>query len=343
MFTTFEALLSQLVARGREAAAAEGIPTDSSGTSAPTSIRLKPSTRLFIEKQAEALSTSQQSVITMILDGVAEATSDPVAGTLRTMRERFFHVFNAHKLDLPGIVSVMSPMGFKLSDLSNSNRMLDLLDRKVLQHLAQTFFVQIEWVSGASDFPVSTGNIDVRWYKNIPSVAWRLLHYCQSGLRPHVMFIRREKANFKLACKEEDKVDAEPIGVVVRLQRCTEDGVNFVVYEVWEFERWNYWRCRQQIKHLIAFCDEAREKGLINFAGYELESDKLALLEAGRILPVTVLDRLNASAWYPEDYASLTSQVTEESYDWAQVQKTYTEGSVGSILETYMLTGNVQQ
>lgn len=41
---------------------------------APTSIRLDPNTLDFLHSQAAALNTSLQAVISMILDGVAQAT-----------------------------------------------------------------------------------------------------------------------------------------------------------------------------------------------------------------------------------------------------------------------------
>ncbi|MDC6320670.1 hypothetical protein PP715_23995, partial [Ralstonia solanacearum] len=158
MKLSLQALLQHLVLKGADAV--RSAPADPS-TPAPTSIRLKPATKYFLDCQASALNTSIQSLIATILDGVAEMTVDNTSGTLRTIRERFFYLFQSHELDLPGIVSVMKAHGFTLSALDNSSRLLDLLDQKAIQHLAQTFFVRPEWISGARDSIVEIG-LDVR-------------------------------------------------------------------------------------------------------------------------------------------------------------------------------------
>jgi hypothetical protein len=329
MLASFESLLGRLARKGTETAKRTSV---AEAEKTPTSIRLKPQTKHFIDHQAEALGTSAQAVINMILDGVAETSMDSTAGALRTIRERFFFVFQAHKFDLPGIVSVMKPHGFRLSDLDNPSRLLDLIDQASIQHIAQTFFVQPEWVSGVSAWPVRTESIDTRWYKNVHSVAKRLMAYHQQGLKPHVMFLRRERANFVAARADNDKTDAhqEPVGVVVRLRRTTSDGLEFTVYETWEFERWSYWRCREQLKLLIAFCDQARD--LVTSAGYELPEDKLDGLRTGRTLAAIALDRVGTVGWFPDDYASLREEVTQEAADWPAVKDAYIKGKYDDII-----------
>lgn len=330
MLANFETLLGRLVRKGTESAKRSDL---ADGERTPTSIRLKPLTKHFIDHQAEALGTSAQAVINMILDGVAESSLDNTAGALRTIRERFFFVFQAHKLNLPQTVSVLKGHGFRLSDLDNSARLLDLIDQSAIHHIANTFFVRPEWVSGVSDWPVDVNGLDTRWYKNVHGVARRLMGFHQQGLRPHVMFIRRERADFSAAREDNDATEGlrEPVGVVVRLERATADGVSFTVYETWEFERWSYWRCREQLKLLIAFCGQAR--GLVSFAGYELPQDKLDGLSRGRILPAVALDRVGSVAWFPEDYASMTGEVTQEVADWPGIARQYTDGRYDEIIE----------
>lgn len=333
MLVSFQSILTRLVARGRQNVE---LSPPTTTASPPTSIRLKPSTRLFIEKQAETLSTSQQSVINMILDGVAETTMEPVSSSLRMITDRFFHLFDAHKLDLPNIVSVMAPAGFKLSDLNNGNRILDLLDRKALNYVAETFFVRREWLSGSSDYPISNEGIDVRWYKNVHAIAWRVLRYHKLGLDPQVMFIRRRGANFERARIEEDKVESEAIGVVVKLHRQTADGLSYSTYESWEFGRWNYWRCREQLKHLIAFCDEAAGFDLLRVSGFELEAENVSALSQGRILPVTALARRGTHGWFPDDYASIRGDVKFEATDWQSERKGYENGGFSHAIQEYL-------
>lgn len=328
MKISLQALLQHLVLKGAEAA--RSAPVDPS-TPAPTSIRLKPATKYFLDCQASALNTSIQSLIATILDGVAEMTVDNTSGTLRTIRERFLYLFQSHELDLPGIVSVLKAHGFTLSVLDNPSRLLDLLDQKTIQYLAQTFFVRPEWISGARDSIVEIG-LDVRWYKNVHAAARRLLKYAEMGLRPHVMFLRRERADFDNARIDNDagKVPREPVGVVVRLYRTTDDGVSFTTYEVWQFERWNYWRCREQLKLLIVFCDQAHR--LISYSGYELPDEDIEALRTGRVMPVAAMEKIHQVSWYPDDYACIRDKVTKEIEDWPLVQKAYESGQYDRLI-----------
>jgi hypothetical protein len=329
---SFQSILSRLVAVGRESAKSSHIET---AVISPTSIRLKPSTRLFIEKQAEALSTSHQSVVNMILDGVAETTMDPVSSTLGTIRDRFFHVFEAHGLDLPNIVSVMSPQGIKLSDLANNNRLLDLLNRKMMSFITETFFLRSDWLSGSSEYPINNERIEVRWHDNLQAVAWRVLGYHEQGLEPNVIFVRRKGAKFELAREKGDGTDREDIGVIIKLTRRTNDGLAFSVYDSWAFERWNYWRCREQMKHLIAFCDKAVGLGLLKLSGIELNDEKIAALSQSRILPVEALAR-RSGFWFPEDYASVRVDVKFEADDWIVQRAEYEKRAISKVLEDYL-------
>jgi len=328
MKISLESLLQHLVFKGTNIVRTT-LPD--SNTPPPTSIRLKPATKHFLDCQASALNTSAQSLISMILDGVAEITVDNTSGTLRTIRERFFYLFQTHQLDLPGIVSVMKTQGFTLSALDNQARLLDLLDQKAIQHLAETFFVRTEWISGARDSVIGLG-INVRWYKNVYAAAKKLLKYSGLGFRPHVMFLRRECADFASARADNDsgKADPEPIGVAVRLYRTTDDGVSFTAYEVWDFERWNYEHCREQLKLLITFCDQASR--LISYAGYELPNEDIEALRACKVMPAMVMKKIHQVGWYPDDYACLKDKVTKETDDWPQIKKQYEEGRYESLI-----------
>lgn len=333
MKISLEFLLQGLVAKGNEIARASTATESDSRT--PTSIRLKPATKHFLECQAEALNTSVQSLISMILDGVAEVTENRTAGTLRTIRERFFYLFEIHRIDLPGLISVMQPHGFTLSTLDSSARLLDLLDKKALQYLADTFFVQPEWLSGASDCATNLG-VHVRWYKNTQYCAKKLIAYANAGLNPTVMFVRRQRADFDKARQDDDQRGGpeEPIGLVIRLERSTSDGVKFTVFETWEFGRWNYWRCREQIKLLICFCDQASAASRFSYGGYEIPEPDIEALKGRKPVAAALMQRVGSVAWYPEDYASLRFDVTKEVDDWALIRESYEKSGLPKLLQS---------
>lgn len=320
MKISLESLLQHLVNGGTKAAR-NSMPTIAA-PAAPTSIRLKPTTKHFLDCQANALNTSTQSLISMILDGVAEDTLNSTSETLRLIRERFFRIFEAHQLDLPSIISVMDEHGFTLSTLDNPTQILDLLNQKSIQHLSQTFFVRPEWIRGSPNSGIGLST-NVGWYKHTHTAADKLLQYAKQGLNPHVMFIRREKADFAAAKEDNDNglTIREPIGVVIRLSRVTNDGVRFTVYDVWQFERWNYWRCREQIKLLITFCDQAHR--LISYSGYELNDEDIKSLMSHSVMPIGIISTIHLATWFPDDYACLRDKVTKEIDEWPLIKEQY--------------------
>ncbi len=332
MSLSFEFLIQKLVAKGIQSAAATA-PIEEKQ---PTSIRLKPATRRFVDCQAESLNTSQQAVINMILDGVAEATLNPggaleQAGiTLQTIQERFFELFQVHGVDMPGIVSILKPYGFRMSALSSSKDLLDLLSTQVVHHLADLFSVDADWLKGTSDriwhFPGADSKVD--WYKNDGRACRRILEYCAQGLTPHVCFLRRLGADFEQARKSDDdkeKWREEPIGMMIKLHRTTDDGVKFATYELWRTERWNYWRSRYNIKIIIAFCEAARKNDVrLFYSGYELPDDILEKLYGGKAMLASVIGkRQPPGIWQPNDYVGDQFKGSKESDEWESVQNEY--------------------
>ncbi|MBU3640991.1 hypothetical protein [Polynucleobacter sp. Fuers-14] len=333
MKINLEQLIQALILKGKNI---EKASPPSKGPSVPTSIRLKPLTKLFLESQAEALNTSMQSLISTILDGVAETTLNNPSRIVRTIRERFFFLFEAHDIDFPGIVSVLKNYGFTLSVLEDPIRLVDHLKQDVIEHLANTFFVRPNWVSGADDRVIELGT-NVRWYKNVATSGRKLLTYAELDMKPHVFFIRRRHADFERARTNNDvHSDSslyEPVGLVVRLERKTDDGFSFATYEVWQFERWNYWRCRHELKLLIAFCDQT--SGRVRFSGYELPEDEIQNLCAGRVMPSKMMDRLGQVAWHPYDYATTKHEVTKEADEWQSVHEDYLKGPYEKIIKEW--------
>lgn len=289
----------------------------------PTTIRLNPSTRLFLEAQAEALNTSVSSVISSILDSVATATTKSVDAELQTIRARFFELFQAHDFDLPGIVAVMRDHGFSLATLGNEEKLLELLTSEALAHLASTFHVRSEWLSGRSAQPLSL----LGWYKNSGNIARLLLRYADEGLEPKVILVRRERADFERAVREgHETLQQEPVGVLIRLSRSTHSGVRFSTYHALRFEHWGYEPCRHELKELILFCEEAK----ILTDGREVSEDALQQLALGQLFAATLRIE-HGQHWHPDHYATLDGEPCSELDDWRWVRDAYQKGGLRKI------------
>lgn len=319
MKLSLEALLHRLIAKGAQQAAT--VPVAASDERQPTSIRLKPATRHFLQAQATALNTSIQGLIDTILDGVVEATQDAPVAQLRSIRERFFLLIQAHRLDLPAATELMASEGFTLSALGDEQRLLDLMTPKAIQRLKTIFYVEEDWLNGKSDYAVRESQ-EGRWYKNVHGVAHYLISLRKQGYRPDLLIVRRRGADFQRAFEDNDEKKTwreEPVGVVMRVTKETPSGKEFTTYEKWQFERWNYHRCRTELKTLLAFCDQMR----LHVVGHELPEHALDQLLSGRSLPATLFQGVGSATWHPDDYANFGFKVHHEVGEWLGVAAEY--------------------
>lgn len=269
----------------------------------------------------------------MILDGVAESTLDKTSAVLRTIRERFFYLFEAHQIDMPGIVSILKGYGFRLSNLSSGDALLDLLTTDSIRYISQLFHIEPAWLSGSGE-SITSFSSDVRWYKNQFHACQRIIEYNAARLRPNIIFIRRIGADFEKARLREDGWLEEPIGMAIQLHRTNEDGVHFDTYELWEFAHWNYWRSRYHIKHIIAFCEAAVERHMgLYYTGYELEEGIIDRLWRNKLLPASILHGRHR-IWQPDDYAGKQYFGSQETDEWETVQKEFGEGTLERLIET---------
>ncbi len=331
MQLSLESILQRLVRHGNQIARNTAINTDNKNT--PTSIRLKPETKHFLDIQAEALNTSTHSLISMILDGVAETNTDATTGILRTIRERFFYVFQSHGLTLLDVVDLMKGYGFSLSSLENNNQVLNLLTRDAIRYVANMFFCSQKWLMGASD-DQRDFTYDVNWYKKTYEIATKLISYHRDGFDPEVFFIRRENADFVNAKEsKDDGSNNEPIGIFIRLSRAKADGTRFYVYQTGELQRWNYRRYREQLKLLICFCEQANS--VVTYSGHELSKKDIDAVFYGRCLPNDVLRQAGQKTWFPRRYVGISGDVLEEADEWADVAAAYTASGLQKILEEY--------
>ena len=244
---SLEALLQSIQLRSKECYDTTPINPDNS----PTSIRFKPSTKHFLQCQAEAMNTSVQSIISMILDGVAQTNNNPITSIIQKIEERFLHLFKAHDMSLTDITTVMKDFGFTLGSFqksSHSSGFLDLLNPTSIRFLSDTFHVDPQWLSGSID-TVMVPFYD--FFDHIPDVISQLNFYTQLGLNPHILLIREEFRGHHTTIAPT----AQPylIGALIKLHH-NKDGVLFETYKLLGVELFLYQQNRQSLLDLMDFC-----------------------------------------------------------------------------------------
>lgn len=322
-------LFSSLVGAGVRRANELG--NDQSVAGVTTTIRLSPEARCFYEAQAEVFGgASLSAIIAMTLEGVMRATKremdTPAQRNRRAvdvLRDRFTYVYQAHDVAPTTMVELLKTHGFTLSAIQDETEFSNLLTDAVIDETAVRFHVDRGWFWGGS----STGE-GKRWYKAPENVCSRVMELSKAGLRPEVICIRREGADFERAFSESDSTPEEPMGLLIETQLMTSAGKKFPTYEVWEFQRWNYPKCRLYYKALVLWLEKAQKERLLGWRGVEIPRDIFRGLQAGELLPVEAMKARNSGcAWYPDDYTDSPqrSMCSKESAELGRVEETYQE------------------
>lgn len=339
-----QTLFSSLLGRGLEKAASAKPNPELAG--APTTIRLSPETRAFFSAQAEAFGQiSTSAFIAMTLEGVMRATqsNDPVRPQeqlqrrIELSRDRLLHVFQAHGIEPHEIASFLSEYGVTTATLHEESAFLSKLTDRLISYVAEHFHVEKGWLSGGQDHCTKTA--EQKWYKNTHGAIRSLIQSSKDGLRPEVIVLRRQQADFARAYKEGDSAQHEDVGILIQTEQKTASGRPYKVYELWDFERWNYPKCRHYLKALTMWLTRQAEHpsyhGRVHLRGRSIDRDLLKKLIHGKLLPIEAIQisNKNGSDWYPEDYidpesspeAEEISVVEKHFYDAPQLDELFTE------------------
>ncbi len=285
-----------------------------------TTVRLEPATRFFVEQQAEHLGISAQEFIAMTLKSIMTATVNPPSSAVEEMADRFLHVFTGHGISVVDIPKLLPDSGITRAVLMDKSVLVDLITDEVLWQLANLFGAQPEWVKGTE---VGGANRNCyRWYKNIGSVARRLAFSRSRYYSTRVLFTAEgamSEYDLKHAREHDDKGDGLNVGVLIA-QDVVEDGLSYCVYDVLEYERWNYSKCREHLKALMVFC----EKASIPYDGVLLQAGDLGAMHYGRIMACDAL-RNKVGKWYPERLVRDDALVNPEFHEMEFVMATYDE------------------
>lgn len=263
---------------------------EESGRRIPTTIRLEPDVKEFIERYASNMGLSIQDFISMTLSAVMRASEHKQLGELDLMISRFFDLFQAYGVKTADIPLLLPEGTLTRADLEHRDRVLNALNSPVIQGVSSLFRVRQDWLKGASDYCIDTSEL-YHWYKSPHTFARKLLiHRCDRDTTSvSVMFVTSEETNLARlneARLREENAPREYVLPVAAIEKkiC---GVKITTYEVWKGERWNYENCRMDLKVMMYFCERAG----ISLDGVGLPKEKFEHLSSGKILPATALER----------------------------------------------------
>lgn len=260
-----------------------------------TTVRFDTRTRYYIDQQAEHLGISAQEFVSMTFRALMLAGDDRTGlrSELELMSDRFLEVFANHKIAAADIPSLLGDKITK-SDLMSSE-LINKIDNEVIDKISDIFNLDIDWLKGVSTRPVNGPYISL--YKNLYGAATRLIQLMNLHRRISVMFVAQDTMTFEQLSKAKEKGDSTTrveMGVVIHISNRVND-VSFDTFEVWDAERWNYWRCRYYLKSLMWFTERAG----INWKGVLVPKEHFNEIFEGEHMAVDYLSHYR-SVWYPD-------------------------------------------
>ncbi|MFZ3505552.1 hypothetical protein [Vibrio harveyi] len=264
-------------------------------------IRFRPEVRKFLDHQSNHLGCSIQDLVSMTMTSIMKASEQPMASDLEIVCTRFRQLFELHGVSTFDIPDLFGDGKLSRSSLLDDRLLVDSLSDEMLRDVCSKFNVQLDWLKGSTDKPIPyTGHYP--FYKNIGYVSCRLARYALKGERPKVLFIIQNESAFRVgevmaeAAKDDSNDKEIPIGVIIEHNlKLGERSVR--IYDVLSPERWNYKKCRIQLKTLMLFC----QKTGIPFDGVRLNSSNFSPLFYGECFPIEILQNANAThMWYPD-------------------------------------------
>ncbi|EBJ8043470.1 conjugal transfer protein TraE [Salmonella enterica] len=302
---SFTQLIQSLLSSGHSKAVQESVSADSTGPKELTSIRLKPSTRAYLQAQSDHLGISLSQSINMIIDGVVELETSPVKNSFDTIYDRIMMLFDSHNIMPLDRRRMLSKYGVTTAILKSRDDFLDLVTPEMISDLSDWFCVRQKWLNGVSTEICETRNII--WYKNAEGMALTMMEQAllNKGLKVYV--IKRHGIDLQRAEEIDDTANNLDMGFIFETSR-TVAGVTFRRFEICEFQRWNYVRCREHLKLIFKFLDQYSERfrhsrAPISFDGISLEDEVLEPLCNGKLLPAQLSKEFyHHQIWYPEDH-----------------------------------------
>lgn len=209
MNATYTALIALMRSGEISPVSGESVPA----SSAQFSVRIRPESRVFLDRCAEHLGISRAALFGLCIDGIVAEARDSVADRASTLYERFCLLMDAHGLNVVEQAQLLTSWGIRTSVLASQDRTLDLLNKPLLHQLATWFDVDVNWLLGDSSYPVDMADGQRDWAMQTPSLLCRLqsiqsedpvelIFFWQHGRNPH---------NVGLCLRYRPIISAEPV------------------------------------------------------------------------------------------------------------------------------------
>lgn len=274
------------------------IDTSSEDIGKGTTIRLSPRAKQFYTYHAKRLTISHQAVITLILEAVMTASTEPFKSGIGMVVERFKILFEEHEIPpiyIKSIIDAFTGRNFPVGALSNNEILASVLDSSYFDSLSQLFGVGVPWLDGRNIEPVQLTPIIHRDWSFEP------VHHAQQLTLNDDFFVTHELSLIVSESADPtllaDKAFGERITTIIPIltTNYTISGsrqFSFVTYRVEGLVPWLNTEARIGLKAVIKYA----EINDIHVLGKTYSHDVFAGLMVG-LLPATLLSTEIPTTW----------------------------------------------
>lgn len=280
----FTQLVQSLIKMGNRVAEDRISQLEETSSKELTTVRLRPQTKAYLQSQSESLGVSLSQVINMVLDGVVSMEMKPaVDNKIKGIYDRIMSLFELHNINPVDMTKMLSGYGIKLSQVRNPDIFIDNLSMDMIKDIASWFSVDYKWIIGETETMYSP-NENV-WYKNAYNFSLTLLEKSFRLPEFKVSIVKNNYISFEDVERLGDQFKQLHIGFILSYEHQV-NGIKFTKYEVCEFQRWNYEKCRGYLRFIFYFLDSIGLK--IKYQGVSFNEEIVDGLISGKLIPSTI-------------------------------------------------------
>lgn len=289
----FTELLQNLIKIGNLTAEERISQLEETSVKELTTVRLRPETKAYLQSQSESLGVSLSQVINMILDGVVSMEVKPVADNkIKGIYDRIMSLFELHNINPVDMAKMLSGYGIRLSQIRKPDVFIDNLSMDMIKDIASWFSVDYKWIVGETEWMYSPR--DIIWYKD--SYGFSLMLLGKSFRFPNfkVLVVKKNRISFEDVEKLGDQCAQLDVGFILSYEYQV-NGIKFTKYEVCEFQRWNYEKCRGYLRFIFYFLDSVASR--IKSYGVSFSEKIVDGLIDGKLIPSTI-NGMFSETWF---------------------------------------------
>ncbi|ECK5631365.1 hypothetical protein NKD49_002327 [Salmonella enterica] len=257
-----------------------------SAPSAQFSVRIRPETRVFLDRCAEHLGISRAAMFGMCIDGIVAEARESIADRTSTLYERFCLLLDAHGLNVIEQAQLLASWGIRASVLASQDRTLDLLNKPLLQQLSTWFDVDVNWLLGNSSYPVDMADGLRDWAVQTPSLLCRL-QSIQSVDPVELIFFwqqGRKPQSVGLCLRYRPLISGEPIGLLR-------------VYQALDWQDEQVQQAYNQLRRITSITlggytkDKVEKYPPIRLRYFTFSARQMQALDNGAVIPAMIFDK----------------------------------------------------